>query len=84
MKSKIIFKVSKHAKERLSQRGIDIKHVKKAILKPDNTEKAYDDRICITKKIKNKLLKVIYSKDGFKDKPNDIIIITAFYLNTKK
>jgi len=80
VKAKLVFKLTKHVQARIVQRGIDIKHIKKAVSLPDKKEKVKDGRIRVVKKFKNITISVIYFKDGFSDKPNDIIIVTAYYL----
>lgn len=64
----------------MMERGIDVDHIKRAIKKPDFTELTFEGRICVRKEIdKNRVIEVIYYKQGFKD-ANDYIIITAYYL----
>jgi len=64
----------------MSQRGIDIDHVKQAVVRPDTTEKTYDNKIIARRKIGEKTIEVIYCKEGFKDKKDEYLLITAYYL----
>lgn len=68
-----------HFQDRMFQRQIDVDHVKKAIRSPDTKENSFEGRIKITKKIDHRTITVIYFKEGFIDRKNDYIIITAYY-----
>jgi hypothetical protein len=60
-------------------RGIDLDHVKKAMKNPDSTEEAYDGKMKAIKRVdKERSVTVIYSREGFKD-ANDYVIVTAYY-----
>jgi len=70
---KIIFTV--HSKERISERGILISDVKKAIVSPTSELWSYPPTKKIQKIIKGKTLEIIFEQKGL-----TIIIITAYYL----
>ena len=76
-----ILKFPNHAKERMTERGIDIDHMKEAINNPDKKKLQKEGRICVTKKIGNKTIEVVYCKEEFKDRKNQFLIITAYYLD---
>lgn len=69
-----------HCQIRILERGINIEHIKKVILKPDKKKNAGDGATKAWKKIGSKELVVIYSRDGFRDRKNEYFIITAYYL----
>ena len=73
-------KLTRHFQDMMSYRGISIDHVKKAIMSPDEKEDVYDNKIKVTKKIGGKTIEVIYCKEGFRDKNNEYLVITAYYL----
>lgn len=73
-------KFSPHCQFRLYERGINIDHIKKAITAPDNKQDAFEGKIKVQKKIGQKIIKVIYYQDIFKDKKEEYHIITAYYL----
>ena len=62
------------------ERGIQIDHIKKAVRSPDKKEKVFEGRTKGTKKVDQKTIAVIYWKDGFRDKKDEYIISTAYYL----
>ena len=69
-----------HFQVRMLERGISIEHVRKAIRQPDFTEQTFQGRIKVRKEIDaERILEVIYYRQGFKD-ANDYIIVTAYYL----
>lgn len=69
-----------HFQIRMLERGISIDHVKKAILKPDAKEAMFEGRTKVRKKVGSKTIVVIYYKDAFRDRKNEFIVITAYYL----
>jgi hypothetical protein len=75
----IRLKLTVHFQGRIPERGIDIDHVKQAILRPD--EKKPDPLgIKAKKKIGDKTIVVVYSEEKFRDKHGTFLIITAYYL----
>jgi hypothetical protein len=73
-------KMTVHFQARLSERGIDIDHIKQAIRNPDLKESVFDGKIKVTKKVSdNKEIEVIYSKEAFKDKGEEYLLVTAYY-----
>ena len=63
------------------ERGIQIEHVKKAIRDPDLKEIVFEGRTRVRKKIGAKTIVVVYWKDGFRDRKDEYIISTAYYLS---
>ena len=61
MNEKII--LTSHSKQRMIERGISFKNIQDTIEFPDYTIKK-EDKIEAHKKIKDKILKIIYSKSG--------------------
>lgn len=73
----------RHFQYRMMERGIDVNHIKRAIKDPDFAESTFQDRILVRKEIdKNRVIEVIYYKQGFKG-ANDYVIITAYYLSNE-
>ena len=62
------------------ERGINIDHVKLAMREPDQKKTMFEGRIRVTKKIGKKTIEVIYSKEAFRDKKEEYMLITAYYL----
>ena len=73
-------KLPPHFQGRMLERGISVDHVKKAIASPDKREEAFEGRSKVVKKIEGKTLEVIYYQEGFKDKKEEYIVITAYYV----
>lgn len=64
----------------MQERGIDIDHVRKAINSPDFTKETFEHRILVRKRVdENRVIEVIYFRDGFRDS-RDYIIITAYFI----
>lgn len=76
-------KFSLHFQYRLAERGISVDHLKKAIRDPDVKEEVFEGRTRVRKKIDEvgKELEVIYFKEQFRDKKEEYIVITAYYLD---
>lgn len=70
---KIIF--TDHSRERISERGILVSDIKKAVISPTSSLWSYPPTQKIQKIIKGKTLEII-----FEQKDQIIIIITAYYL----
>lgn len=64
----------------MHERGIQIEHVKKAIRIPDSKRTVFEGKTRVEKKIGSKIIVVIYWKDGFRDRKDEYIISTAYYL----
>jgi hypothetical protein len=69
-----------HCQFRLYERAINVDHIKKAIMKPDNKEDAYEGKIKVQKKIGGKTIKVVYYQNTVKNKKEEYNIITAYYI----
>lgn len=65
-------KFTRHAKRRMKWRKVSIEEVESVIKKPDKSEKSYNQRINVYKKIKGRIFKVSYLI-----KKNQIIVITV-------
>lgn len=73
-------KMTYHFQERMAQRSINLDHVRTAINNPDISGSGKGGEKWVVKKIGKKAIKVVYSKQGFKDKKNELILVTAYYL----
>jgi hypothetical protein len=73
-------KLTRHFQDMMTYRGIDIEHVKDAVRSPDSKNTVFEGRIRVKKKIGKKEIEVIYYRDGFKDKTDEYVVITAYYL----
>jgi len=67
----IIF--TKHAKDRLIERGISEKQIESVIANPDYAGRAFDNKLVARKKIGTKTVEIVYAVEG-----NNIIIITCY------
>lgn len=76
-------KLTRHFQERLSERGINLDHVKQAIKSPDEKEDAFEGKTRVRKKVGDKIIEAIYYKDAFRDRKENYILITAYYLDNK-
>ncbi len=72
-------KLTTHCQIRIQERCIPIDHIKKAIAEPDKKEDAFEGLIKVSKKIEGRILKVVYCKEGFKDKKDEYMVITVYY-----
>ena len=69
-----------HIQDRIQKRDLQIDHIKKAIREPDFKETVFNGRTRVRKKIDDKkAIEVIYCKEGFRDTPNQFLVITAYY-----
>lgn len=73
-------KFTVHAQSRLEDRKIPASRVIEVIRKPDSTEKVFDGKIKSRKKFGKKVLEVVYFKEGFRDRKNECIVVTVYYL----
>ena len=76
----IRLKLTVHFQARMTERGIDIDHVKQAIERPDE-RKRDSQGIKVTKKVGEKTIVVVYSEEKFRDKHGQFLIFTAYYLS---
>lgn len=73
-------KFTRHAQDRIQERGIDADHIKKAIFHPSFTKNVNGGKIQVRTVLEDgRDIEVIYSKEGFRNS-NDVLIITAYYL----
>lgn len=73
-------RLTRHFQDMMTYRDIDIEHVRDAVRNPDSKNNVFDGRIRVKKKVGKKEIEVIYYKDDFKDKIDEYIVITAYYL----
>lgn len=73
-------KLTRHFQDMMSYRSIDINHVKAAIKEPDEKEEVYENKLKVSKNVGEKIIEVIYCKEDFRDKINEYLVITAYYL----
>jgi hypothetical protein len=73
-------KLSIHFQGRLTERGINMDHLKSAIRNPDASEIVFAGRTRVQKKINGKMVEVVYFKEGSSGKGETFVIITAYYL----
>lgn len=77
---RMILKFTTHCQVRILERLINIEHIKQALLKPDKKKEAGEEKLKVWKKVGTKHIMVIYCRDGFRDRKNEYIVITAYYL----
>ena len=64
---------------RIQDRSLQVEHIRKAIHNPDATEKEFEGRTKIRKRLSDtKQITVIYYREDF-NRTNDYFIITAYY-----
>jgi hypothetical protein len=73
-------KFTKHFQDMVQYREIDIEHVKGAIKNPDKKENVFEGKTRVKKSFGKKNIEVVYFKDGFRDKKDEYIIVTAYYI----
>ena len=74
-------RLTTHAQMRLVERGIDISEVKQAIDNPDRRKADPYGGVKVLKKIGNRTLVVVYSAERFKDRKNEYLVMTFYYLD---
>jgi hypothetical protein len=72
----LTIKFSQHAEAQLKTRNISHNRVKQTISKPEKVSKSYRGRKVLNRKYNSKILEVI-----IREGENDIIVITAYYLD---
>jgi hypothetical protein len=73
-------RLTSHFKDRLVERDISFDHVKKAMKEPDIRVSAEEGKMRAIKKIGTKTIEVVYFKEGFRDKKDEYVLVTAYYL----
>ena len=74
-------RLTHHAQMRMVERAIDIDHAKQAIAEPDKRKGDTYGKIRVTKKIEGKTIVVVYSDEKFKDRKNEYLIMSFYYLS---
>jgi uncharacterized DUF497 family protein len=72
MEIELIF--TRHARQRMRERGISVNEIKEALAAPDILKDAFLDRRIAVKYLKDRALEVVFFKKG-----RAFIIITAYY-----
>jgi len=75
----MILKLTKHFQDMMSWRGLDIDDVKSAMEDPDEEIDAYEGKTRVKKDVGNKTIEVVYCREAFRDKPDQYLVITAYY-----
>lgn len=74
-------RLTHHAQMRMVERSIDIDNAKRAISEPDERKSDSYGQIRVQKKIGAKTVVVVYSEEKFKDRRNEYLVITFYYLD---
>jgi len=74
-------RLTTHAQMRMFERNIDIDNAKRAIIEPDERKADPYGMIKVSKRIGERIVVVIYSEEKFKDRKNEYLVITFYYLN---
>jgi Domain of unknown function (DUF4258) len=77
-------RLTSHAQMRIFERGIDIDEVKQAILEPDFRKADPYGGVKVMKKIGDRTIVVVYSEEKFKDRKNEYLVVTFYYLDNIK
>lgn len=72
--------MTKHFQDMIQLRGLNLEHVKQALNNPDEKDDVFDGKTRVKKDVGEKVIEVIYSKDNFRDKKDEYVIITAYYI----
>lgn len=73
-------KMTQHFQDMIQFRGLNLEHVKQALREPDEKDDVFDGRTRVKKNVDEKVIEVVYYKDKFRDKKEEYIIITAYYI----
>lgn len=73
-------RLTHHFKYRSLERGISIDHVKKAMRYPDTRERVHEGKMVARKFIDGRTIEVVYFKEAFRDKKEEYVVVTAYYL----
>jgi len=73
-------KLTRHFQDMMQHRGIELDDVKKALNSPDKTTDGHEGVLKAIKRIGDKEIEVVYYRETFKDKKDEYLIITAYYL----
>jgi hypothetical protein len=76
----MLLKFTIHCQVRILERLLSTEHIKQAILKPDKKKESGEGKYRVWKKIGTKEIVVVYCKEGFRDRKNECIVITAYYI----
>lgn len=74
-------RLSYHAQMRLIERDVDIDNAKRAIAQPDLRKADPYGKIRVQKRIGERTIVVIYSDERFRDRKNEYLVITFYYLD---
>ncbi len=73
-------KFTPHCQYRILERILNVEHIKQAILKPNKKRDAGEGATKVWRRVGEKEIVVVYSRDGFRDRKNHYFVITAYYL----
>jgi len=73
--------LTNHAKMRMVDRLVDFDHIKQAIVKPDGVLSSFLGKIKVIKKLGNRIIVVVYSDYKFKNRENEYLIISFYYID---
>ena len=73
-------KLTRHFQVMMSLRGINLDHVKQAIRAPDNKSDAGEGATRVEKMVDEKTIGVVYCIENFRDRKEEYLVITAYYL----
>ncbi len=74
-------KLTHQAQMRMVERGVDIDHAKQAVAEPDERKADSYGKIRVMKKIGDRIIVVVYSDEKFKDRKNEYLVMSFYYLN---
>lgn len=74
-------RLTTHAQMRLVERAVDIDNAKRAIANPDSRKASPYGTIKVQKRIGDRTIVVVYSDEKFRDRKNEYLVITFYYLN---
>ena len=64
-----------HARERIKERLIRLADIRAVLMRPDRSERVYEDKVMSRKNIRGRVIEVVFIQ-----KKSITVIITAYYL----
>lgn len=76
----MLLKFTIHCQVRLLERVLNVEHIKQAIRSPDKKKEQEEGKYKVWKQVGTKQIVVVYCNEGFRDRKNEYIVITAYYI----
>ena len=73
-------KLTRHFQDMMQHRGVNLDHVKGALIEPDRLTDAFGGALKAVKSVDGRIIEVIYRKEKFADRKDEYLVITAYYI----